>query len=385
MYKIINKKKLVATAVADGIGRLLFGAYRLFRKNGKVRTDEIKNILIIRTAYIGDVVMTLPVLKPLKELYPGVKISFLTATGAAEVLKNNPFVDEVIEHDPFWFYPSSIRAYREFIQQMRTRTFDLVIEARADIRDILLLAWRFRARYRLSYDVGGGGYLLTNVVPYPGLKHKVEYHLDLVRYLGYRGNGLEWGIYLDGKEQQRVSAIMAEQGIGKPFIAVHPGSRLLLKRWPVQRYSALCDGLMEKYGMPVVVFGAGSEKALVAEMASCMKRKPVSLAGALSLREMAGVLARADLFICNDSAPMHLAAAIKTPTVAIFGPSKSVETRPYGEGHCVVEKEFPCRSACDENSCRYERYNACMEDLSVDDVFHAAEELLRSTEKHVQI
>ena len=137
--------------------------------------------------------------------------------------------------------------------------------------------------------------------------------------------------------------------------------------------------------MPVVVFGAGSEKALVAEMASCMKRKPVSLAGALSLREMAGVLARAALFICNDSAPMHLAAAMKTPTVAIFGPSKSVETRPYGEGHCVVEKEFPCRFACDENSCHYERYNACMDDLSVDDVFHAAEELLRSTEKHVQI
>ena len=268
---------------------------------------------------------------------------------------------------------------------MRTRTFDLVIEARADIRDILLLAWPLKARYRLSYDVGGGGYLLTHVVPYPGLKHKVEYHLDLVRYLGYRGNGLEWGIYLSDQEQQRVSAIMAEQGIGKPFIAVHPGSRLLLKRWPVQRYGALCDGLMEKYGMPVVVFGAGSEKALVAEMASCMKRKPVTLAGALSLREMAGVLARAALFICNDSAPMHLAAAMKTPTVAIFGPSKSVETRPYGEGHRVVEKEFPCRFACDENSCRYERYNACMEDLSVDDVFHAAEELLRSTEKHVQI
>jgi len=384
MYKIINKKKLVATAVADGIGHLLFGAYRLFRKNGKVRTDEIKNILIIRTAYIGDVVMTLPVLKPLKELYPGAKISFLTAAGAVEVLKNNPFVDEVIAYDPFWFYPSSMWAYGKFIRQMRTRAFDLVIEARADIRDILLLAWPLKARYRLSYDVGGGGYLLSHVVPYPGLRHKVEYHLDLVRYLGYRGNGLEWGVYLSDAEQQRVSAIIAEQGIGPSFIAVHPGSRLLLKRWPVQRYGALCDGLMEKYGMPVVVFGAGSEKALVAEMASCMKRKPITLAGALSLREMAGMLARADLFICNDSAPMHLAAAMKTPTVAIFGPSKSVETRPYGEGHRVVEKEFPCRSACDENSCHYERYNACMEDLSVDDVFHAAEELLRSTEKHVQ-
>jgi len=385
MYKIINKKKLVATAVADGIGHVLFSWQRLFRTRGAIRSEAIKNILVIRTAYIGDVVMTLPILKPLRELFPGARISFLTATGAVEVLKNNPLVDEVIAYDPFWFYPSSMRAYGKFIQQMRKRAFDLVIEARADIRDILLLAWPLKARYRLSYDVGGGGYLLTHVVPYPGLQHKVEYHLDLVRYLGYRGNGLEWGIYLSDTEQHRISAIIAEHGIGQPFIAVHPGSRLPLKRWPVQRYGALCDGLIEKSGMPVIVFGAGSEKALVAEMASCMKRKPVTLAGALSLREMAGMLARAALFICNDSAPMHLAAAVKTPTVAIFGPSKSVETRPYGEGHCVVEKEFPCRSACDENTCRYERHNACMEDLFVDDVFHAAEELLRSTEKNVQI
>ena len=138
-------------------------------------------------------------------------------------------MDEVIAYDPFWFYPSSMRAYGKFIRQMRTRAFDLVIEARADIRDILLLAWPLKARYRLSYDVGGGGYLLTHVVPYPGLKHKVEYHLDLVRYLGYRGNGLEWGVYPSNQEQQRVSAIMAEQGIGQPFIAVHPGSRLSLE------------------------------------------------------------------------------------------------------------------------------------------------------------
>jgi ADP-heptose:LPS heptosyltransferase len=380
MYKIINKKKLAATVALDLIGRAVFLPARLFRRRDRIQADQVRSVLVIRTAYIGDVVMTLPVLKPLRELFPGARISFLTSAGAVEVLKNNPFVDEVIAYDPFWFYPSSMRAYGKFMQQMRTRSFDLVIEARADIRDILLLTWPLKARYRLSYDVGGGGYLLTHVVPYPGLKHKVEYHLDLVRYLGYQGNGLEWGIYPSDQERQRVSAIMAEQGICQPFIAVHPGSRLPLKRWSAQRYGALCDGMVEKYGMPVVVFGAGSEKALVADMASCMKRKPVMLAGALSLREMAGMLARAALFICNDSAPMHLAAAVKTPTVAIFGPSKSVETRPYGEGHCVVEKEFPCRSACDENTCRYERYNACMEDLSVDDVFHAAEELLRRTE-----
>ena len=384
MYKIINKKKLFATAAADWIGYVLFSWQRLFRRKGAIRPEAIKNILVIRTAYIGDVVMTLPILKPLKELFPGARISFLTSTGAAEVLRNNPYDDEVITYDPFWFYTSSMRLYRKFMQQMRTRTFDLVIEARADIRDILLLAWRFTARYRLSYDVGGGGWLLTHVVPYPGLRHKVEYHLDLVRYLGYRGNGLEWGVYLTSEEQSRVNAIIAEYGIARPFIAVHPGSRLQLKRWPVQRYAALCDGLMEQYGVPVVVFGAGNEHPLVLEMVSCMKRKPITLVGSCSLREMAGLLARAALFICNDSAPMHIAAAMKTQTLAIFGPSKSVETGPYGERHRVVEKPFPCRYACDENSCTYDRYNACMEDLSVEDVLAVVEEMLRSTVYHVQ-
>jgi ADP-heptose:LPS heptosyltransferase len=384
MYKIINKKKLVATVAADLIGRSLFFPARFLRRGNGIQTDRVRNILVIRTAYIGDVVMTVPVLKPLRELFPDARISFLTSAGAAEVLRNNPFVDEVIPYDAFWFYATSIGAYRQFMRGMRERSFDLVIEARADIRDILLLAWRFRSRYRMSYGVGGGGYLLTHVVPYPGLKHKVEYHLDLVRYLGYRGTAIEWGVYLSSEERQKVSEIMANNGIGQSFIAVHPGSRLTLKRWPVKRYGELCDELMEKYGMPAVVFGAGSETALVEEMTSGMKRMPITLDGSLSLREMAGMLGRAALFICNDSAPMHLAAAMKTPTVAIFGPSKSVETRPYGEGHRVVEKAFACRSTCDENTCRYERYNACMDDVSVAEVLHAAEELLRSRELHVQ-
>ena len=384
MYKIINTKKLVATAAADVLGNVLFALPRLFRRKERIRNAEVRSILVIRTAYIGDVVMTLPVLKPLKELYPGATISFLTARGAAEVLRNNPYVDEVISYDPFWFYSSSKAEYGKFIRLMRQRTFDLVIEARADIRETLLLAWPLKARYRVSYDVGGGGYLLTHRVPYPGLKHKVEYHLDLVRFLGYGGPDLEWGIYLSAAEQQHVDAIMSRYRFSQPFIAIHPGSRLSLKRWPAKRFGELCDSLMERYDMPVVVFGAASERPVILEMTSTMRHAPVILAGDIGLREMAGILSLAALFICNDSAPMHLAAAMKTPTVAIFGPSKSVETRPYGEGHRVVEKEFPCRYACDENSCRYERYNACMEDITVDDVFHAAQELLRSTEKHVQ-
>jgi len=331
------------------------------------------------------VVMTLPVLKPLKELFPAAHTAVLTSRGAATVLKNNPFVDEVIAFDPIWFYPSSRDPYRAFISRLRSRTFDLVIEARADIRDILLLAWPLRTRHLLSYDVGGGGYLLTDTVPYPGLKHKVEYHLDLVRHLGYDGKGLEWGVYLTAEEQQRVDAIMAERGITRPFIAVHPGSRLQLKRWPARQYGQVCDLLAERQGLLVAVFGAAEERTIVEEMTAGMRKQPVLLVGDIGLREMAGILARAELFICNDSAPMHIAAAMRTPTVAIFGPSKSIETGPYGSGHSVVEKDFPCRYRCDESTCIHDRHNACMDDITVDDVYHAAAAILaRSGKAHVQ-
>ncbi len=133
------------------------------------------------------------------------------------------------------------------------------------------------------------------------------------------------------------------------------------------------------------MFGAPDERAVVEEMIRGMQYSPISLAGLLNLREMAGVLARASVFICNDSGPMHIAAAMKTPTVALFGPSKSIETGPYGEGHCVVEKDFPCRTTCDESSCTFERHNACMQDLTVDDAFRAVADIItRSKAIHVQ-
>lgn len=120
MYKIINKKKLAATAAADVLGKLLFFLPRLFRTRGEIRSGEVGRILVIRTAYIGDVVMTLPILKPLKELFPRATISFLTSTGAAPVVQNNPFVDEVLAYDPFWFYPSPKRLYWRFISRLRS-------------------------------------------------------------------------------------------------------------------------------------------------------------------------------------------------------------------------------------------------------------------------
>ncbi len=377
MYKIVNKKKLIATIIADAVGKTIFAPVNLTKKKEVIALEKVREILIIRTAYVGDVVMTSPILKPLKERFPGSSITFLTSTGAKELLINNPYVDEIVTYNPFWFYPTKIGRYLEFISQLKKRSFDLVIEARGDIRDILFLVWPAKAKYKVSYGVGGGAYLLTHVVPYSGLKHKVEYHLDLVRYLGCKTEGHEWAIYLMEEEKEAVKDILKEHQISKPFFCAHPGARLFLKRWPVEMCARLYDKILEEFDAPLVILGSKDEKELVNEIVDRMENQPIVLAGKLNLRRLSGVLAEASLFVCNDSGPMHIAAAMKTPTVAIFGPSKSRETGPYGKKCRVVEKDFPCRLSCDESVCKNKVYQACMNAISPDDVYRSVMELAK--------
>jgi ADP-heptose:LPS heptosyltransferase len=293
------------------------------------------------------------------------------------VLENNPYVDEIVTFDPFWFYKSSKSEYLQFIRTFKKRDFDLVIEARGDIRDLLFIVEPLKSRYKVGSGIGGGRYFLTHVVPYRGVTHRVEYHLDLVRFLGCNTKPVEWGIHLADVEKEEVSGILKKYAVPSPFVCAHPGARMPLKRWSPEKCAALYDMIMEEFGLPMVILGVPDECATIREIIARMKHKPIDLGGRLSLRQFAGVVSQARLFVCNDSAPMHIAAAMKTPTVAIFGPSKSRETGPYGAvPHRVVEKEFPCRFTCDECTCLYRVHNACMHAIMPGDVFDQVKELM---------
>lgn len=374
-YKIISRKKLLATRLFDIAGQAVFWPATWFRKRHDI-DQRIEEILIIRTAYTGDIVMTLPILKPLKERFPKARISFITSSAGCELLSNNPYVGRLFRFNPFWFYRSSIAEYVRFLRRIRRERFDLVIEARGDLREILFIVFPLKARFKLSHGFGGGSYLLTHVVPFTGVKHRVEYHLDLIRYLGCATDTVVWEISLTPEEDRTVNEIMRLNSIRQPFIAVHPGARLPLKKWPFSKCCVLYDRIIETCGMPLVILGSRQETGMVKEITQRMTHKPIALAGKLSLRQLAGILSKAALFVCNDSAPMHIAAAMKTPTVAIFGPSKSRETAPY-QGNCrVVEKDFPCRLTCDESVCKNKVHHECMQAVRVEDVFNAVRELL---------
>jgi len=381
MYKIVNRKKRILTLISDLVGHVLFFPFRFFVEPAPIRPNAVGRILLIRTAYLGDVIMTLPILKPLKERFPKASVTVLTSSGGREILQNNPYVDDVIVYEPFWFYPSRFRGYLTFLSGFRKRSFDLVIEARADIRDILFLVLPARSKAKLSYAVGGGRYILTHVAPYERRKHKVDYHLDLVRYLGGRTDSIQWGIWLTEAEKEDVAQLLRKSGVSEPYFCVHPGGRLPLKRWPSDRWAILCDRMIDRFQLPLLLLSAGTEIGLVREITGLMRNRPIILAGETTIRQLSGVIAQASLLVCNDSAPMHIAAALGTPTVAIFGPSKSIETGPYGKNHVIVEKEFACRPTCDESRCTNKHHHACMESISVEDVFHVVEKQMDRIKK----
>ncbi|KXX63603.1 glycosyltransferase family 9 protein [Marichromatium gracile] len=377
-YKIVNARKRRLTRLADLIGATLSLPWRRWRRARPLDPAEVREILLIRTLYLGDVMMTVPMLRPLRERFPGARITLLTAAGAAPLLEGNPDLDALITYDPFWFSDrSGPLDYLRWRWRMRRRRFDLVIEARADIREILMLVRPLRATHKVSYGVGGGAWMLTRVVPYPGVRHKVEYHLDLCRALGCRVEGVHWDVHHSAAERAALQRLLAEQGVTAPFVAVHPGSRLALKRWPAARYAALVERVARRLGLAVVVLGAPGERALVAEVVGAGGPRVHDLSGRLGLRAMAALLREARVLVCNDSAPMHLAAAVGTPALALFGPSSSVETGPYGLGHRVVEVAgLWCRAECDEHGCRHPERQWCMRQLGVDQVFAVLCEML---------
>jgi ADP-heptose:LPS heptosyltransferase len=259
---------------------------------------------------------------------------------------------------------------------LQKEKYDLLIEARGDIRDLLLIVSRLKSKVKLSYAFGGGEYLLTHVVPFNEIKHRVDYHLDLVRFLGCQTDTFDGNIYLEHSEIDKIDRLLTASNIQGQFITVHPGSRLPLKTWSPDRYAQLCNRMNSHFSLPILMLGAPNEKELADKIISDLNFVPINLVGQLSLRELAALLSRSLLFVCNDSAPMHMAAAMKTATVAIFGPSKSEETKPYGSISRVVEKDFLCRKSCDESNCRHTSYQACMKAISVDDVFDAVKDLM---------
>ncbi len=371
-YKIINNKKRFLVHTADTL--LNTAAYlRLLPSRSQttdLRNESIQRILIIRLAYVGDVVMTLPVIKPLAKAFPGARIDFLTSRFAAPLLESCPNLSSIISFNAPWFYrgPEADNT-KELVSKLKDERYDLGIDFRGDIRNIYHCLYRPQIRYRVSYNSGGGDKLLTHAVHWKELKHKVEYHLDILKSIGIAAKSTCPEICLTDDEVQ-IARDFLNRLPGcreRSPLVIHPGARMPLKKWSIEKFVDLVKRI-DKCGLgPVLVIDTkGSEYAR--QMAD-NSTAAINLAGALSLREMAALLSLCCMMVCHDSGPMHIAAAVNTPVIALFGPSRPIETAPCGTDHTVLEGQCNQKDTCDENNCLTGR-SECMQKITVEKVLN---------------
>jgi lipopolysaccharide heptosyltransferase II len=381
MFVIVNKRKRIIAKVLHYVCYPFLKPFSLLMSNEKPLKD-VKKVLAVRSAYIGDVVLTIPAVKALADRFPQAKISFLTCSSAKNALEKNPYIDEIITYDVPWFYSkkkSSIFGdYIRLIKLIRSRHFDIAIDFRGDFRDILLILFPSGATHRVSYDFTGGGYMLTEAIPYQGQKHKVQFHLDILRILGANSAPDTMNLYPSVEDRSAVEKILQEKGLrqGDILVGLHPGGRVDLKCWDINYYAEVADALVDRYGANIVVTGGPDEMEMGEALLRLMKRKGLNLCGKLSLRQLQALMEKMHLFVTNDTASLHVASGANVSTVAIFGPSEVWDTGPLAQIHKVIIKNVACRTSCDTYRCHNKNYRECLKSIKPGEVIEACIEIL---------
>lgn len=348
---------------------------------------QIRRALVIKLRHHGDVLLTSPVLSVLKAYVPKCEIDTLIYADTLPMLDGHPALDEVHTIDRRWKQLGIVgQALEEWrlLSELRARKYDLVIHLTEHRRG----AWLTRLlapRFSVAPKVNGRGGFWRNSFTHlyhhdkTGRRHAVEYNLDALRVLGIHPAFEERKLTMvPGHEAEaRVTELMAEHDLTtRGFIHLHPASRWKFKCWPVEKTAAVM-GALHARGHRLVLTAApdAGEAELIAAIKSHTRSPYVDLSGKLSLKELAALTAQARLFIGVDSAPMHIAAAMGTPTIALFGPSGDKEWGPWQVVNRIVTSDHPCRP-CGQDGCGGSKVSDCLVTLPVERVLKAVTDLL---------
>jgi heptosyltransferase-2 len=303
----------------------------------------------------------------------------MVAPGSSDVVRNVPYVDELIEWDPVTIHADSKGGHRtfssklEFIRQLRAKQFDKVYILKRSLSSAII-AWLSGAPERIGFDTEGRGFLLTRTLPYRHDLHEVENFLAVLRADGVPVADDYLELWTTPNEEQRVAEALAARGVraGERLAAVHPFSAVVERGWPMENFAALAKELSEASFRPVIL-GGPKDQERFQETARLFPEKAVSLVGKLTIRETAALLKKSSLFVGNDSGVMHVAAAAGVPLVAIFGPQVPRKFGPWSKKAGVIYKNFacsPCRQKFFTECKPSERMRpACVEEITVEEVF----------------
>jgi heptosyltransferase-2 len=344
-----------------------------------IHPSDIRRIFIRATNWVGDMVMSLPAIEAVRDIFPDAFIAVLARPWVTALIEHHPAVDQIIpfqKRGGIFRNASDIIRISRMLRQMR---FDLAILFQ-NAFEAALIAYLSGIKYRIGYNTDGRRFLLSHAVIKDNdlLKyHQVEHYLSILRAMGWEAKTKDPVLMVNHKDRDTIQSRLLSQGIGGAdrLIGLSPGAIFgPAKRWPPERFAMIGDWAIERWGVKTVLMGSPGEKDICKIVAQSMKNATLDLCGQTTLGEAMAVIKRCDLFVTNDSGLMHVAAALDVPTVAIFGSTDHVATGPRSRKARIVRHDLDC-APCLKRECptHYE----CMSGIEPDEVWKEMEKEMK--------
>ncbi len=349
----------------------------------KIEIDKLHRALIIRPRAIGDILLTTPFIRALKKRIPGIKIDYLCEPMGLPILENNPYLSDVIvyEKNKLKKMAPSVKMMEtaRFYNGLRARKYDIVFDLFGNLRTALM-SFLTGARYRAGFTFRGRKIFYNiRVKPDRAPKYNVYYHMDLLKAINVQDDGEKMDFYFGNEEKAYISNFFKSKRISDKdlIVGINPAGSWPTKRWPEQKFSTLADRIIEDLkGVKIIVLWGPNEEAMAELVVSGIKndKSDVYIAPETSIKQLGALIEKIKVLVTNDGAPKHIADALGTPTVAIFGPTNYKSWNPANsEIHTAVTGGEAC-APCDKTECSNIR---CMESVTTAEVFGHVKRMLK--------
>lgn len=353
-----------------------------------MKTQEIKRVVVRGTNWVGDAMMTVPALRELRRVLPEAQITLCTRSWARDIFADAEFVDDILLYDK---RGSALRSTLKQAAEWRKQNFDLAILLN-NAFESAFLAFAGRAKNRLGYNTEKRGFLLTDAVSIPAWKnerHEVFYYLNLIAELEQKLTGktevwerapnINLTVSLARKQAARELLSENNADLSRQTIVFCPGStNSRAKRWHQESYARLANLIEENLNANIVLIGSPDELDVSNRVVESSRAKLILLTGKTSLAESIHVLSVADLLVTNDTGPAHIAPAVNTKTIVVFGPTVPANTRPFSD-LAQIARNPPVCAPCMLRDCPID--HRCMTAVAPEDVFALAEKCLTADER----
>ena len=339
-------------------------------------------ILIIKLSAIGDVTHTLPALEALHHRFPESNITWLVEEKAQDIIQEHPYLKRVLvskrkswlnnfKSPSLWY--TTVKDIKSFMRELRSQNYDMVIDFQGLLKSGMLV-FLSRGKKKIGYDNAremSSIFLNKKIPQYPMDCHAVDRNINLVKHLGVKPEKVTFTMFIGEEDKRRAEHHLSDNKINKNkrLVAINSQAGWATKIWSPLKLAKLSDMIIKDFDAQIIFTGGKDDNPSVENILFSMDHRAVNLAGKTTLKELAHILSISDLMITMDSGPMHIASAMGTPTVPLFGPTAPWRTGPYCNNSIIIRNQIPC-SPCFKRKCDT---MDCMNKISIDDVLGAVQ------------